>query len=104
MAGRGIQTIRSPMAPLDKEMTIQTAVFLKGQRETTQTTTLELVPPFLLRGTSSFNVGRPGVPAGSDTYQNATPAAPMTSVPNPWPEILSLWRKIPYALRPSIQA
>ena len=81
--------IRSPMAPLDQEMTIQTAIFSQDSGSGT-TTTLELVPPFLLRGTSSFNVGRPGVPADPSTYQNATPAAPMTSVPDPWPEILSL--------------
>ncbi len=76
--------VRSPMAPLDQQMTIQSAIFSQDSAGGT-TTQLECVPPWLLRGRSEFNVGRPGAPADPATYENATPAAVMTSVPDPPP-------------------
>jgi prophage tail gpP-like protein len=79
--------VRSPMAPLDQQLTIQSAIFSQDSASGT-TTTLECVPPFLLRGTSSFNVARAGAPADPITYETAKPAAPATSVPEPPPEDL----------------
>lgn len=82
-AGNNVQ-IQSPMCPLNQEMTIQSAIFSQDGESGTLTT-LECVPPFLLRGRSSFNVGRPGVIADPTTYEAAPPAPPATSVPAPPP-------------------
>jgi prophage tail gpP-like protein len=81
--------VRSPMAPLDQVLTIQNAVFSQDSASGT-TTTLELVPPFLLRGQSEFNVGRAEAPQDPTTYETATPAAPATSVPDPPPLYLDI--------------
>jgi prophage tail gpP-like protein len=81
--------VQSPMCPLDQQLTIQSAIFSQDGGAGT-TTTLECVPPFLLRGTSSFNVGRAGVAADPTTYETATPAAAMTSVPEPPPLMLDV--------------
>jgi prophage tail gpP-like protein len=82
--GRNVH-IQSPMAMLDEVMTIQSATFNQDSGGGT-TTALECVPPFLLRGSTDFNVGRAGVPQDPQSYETtARPAAPMASVPEPPP-------------------
>ena len=76
--------VYSPMALLDEAMTFQTVTFSQDSGGGT-VTTLECVPPFLLRGKSAFNVGRPGVAQYPPSFETATPAAPATSVPEPPP-------------------
>jgi prophage tail gpP-like protein len=76
--------VRSPMAMLDQELSIQSVIFTQDSAGGTMTT-LELVPPFLLRGASGPNVGRPDVPQDPTTFETAIPAAPATSVPEPPP-------------------
>jgi prophage tail gpP-like protein len=73
--------VRSPKAILDATLMVQSAIFSQDGGGGTMTT-LELVPPFLLRGSAGLNVGNPDVPADPSTYENNTPAAPMTSVPD----------------------
>ena len=86
-AGNSVH-VRSPMCPVDGVMSIQNAVFSQDSESGT-TTTLECVPPFLLRGKSSAHVGDPNIPQDPTTYANATPAAPATKVPDPYSEVLS---------------
>jgi hypothetical protein len=49
------------MAILNQVLKIQTATFTQDRSSGTLTT-LELVPPWLLKDHNNFNVGRPGVP------------------------------------------
>jgi prophage tail gpP-like protein len=74
--------VYSPMAMLDMVMTIQTATFTQDSGSGTLTT-LECVPPFLLRGSSDYNVAKAGVPQDPASYERAPPAAAATSVPAP---------------------
>jgi prophage tail gpP-like protein len=74
----------SPKAILDQDLMIQAAIFSQDSGGGTMTT-LELVPPFLLRGISEANVGAPGVLQDPSTYENNKPAEPMTNVPDPPP-------------------
>ena len=70
--------VYSPMAMLNAVMAIQTATFTQDSNSGTLTT-LELVPPFLLRGTAQWNVGKDGVPQDPTTpqaLQNLNPAPP----------------------------
>jgi prophage tail gpP-like protein len=76
--------VRSPKAILDATLMVQSAIFSQDGGGGTMTT-LELVPPFLLRGSAGPNVGAPGVPQDPSTYESNTPAAPMTTVPEPPP-------------------
>jgi prophage tail gpP-like protein len=78
--------VNSPMAILNQLMTIQSATFNQDAGGTT--TTLECVPPFLLRGKSSFDVSKPDVPQDPTSYETAPPAPPATIVPEPPPEEL----------------
>ena len=88
-AGSSIHVV-SPMAGLDQALAIQSAIFSQDSAVGT-TTALQCVAPWLLRGSSGFNVGRPGVPQDPASLRDtATPAAPATSVPDPWPAVLSV--------------
>jgi prophage tail gpP-like protein len=58
--------ITSPMCPLDAEMAIQTATFTQDNSSGTLSI-LECVPPFLLKGQSSFNVNAPNAPVDPQT-------------------------------------
>jgi prophage tail gpP-like protein len=72
--------VQSPKAILNETLMVQSAIFSQDGGGGTMTT-LELVPPFLLRGQAEANVGLPGVLQDPSTYENNKPAAPMTSVP-----------------------
>jgi prophage tail gpP-like protein len=82
-AGSNVHVV-APSAPVNAEMSIQSAIFSQDDQSGTLTT-LELVPPFLLRGTSEFNVGSTEMPADPTTYEKDKPALPATSVPQPPP-------------------
>jgi prophage tail gpP-like protein len=53
--------VKSPMAMLDQVLKIQTATFTQD-RESGTLTTLDLVPPWLLKDQNNYNVGRAGAP------------------------------------------
>jgi prophage tail gpP-like protein len=82
--------VRSPMAMLDEVMTIQTVTFTQENGAGTMTN-LECVPPFLLRSSSDYNLGRTGVAQDPASYETtAKPAAAMTAVPEPPPLLLPI--------------
>jgi prophage tail gpP-like protein len=83
--------VKSPMAMLDQVLKIMTATFTQD-RESGTLTTLELVPPWLLKDQNNYNVGKAGAPqapgdgtstggAGADAPE--TP--PTLTVPPPPP-------------------
>lgn len=75
--------VQSPMAMLDEVMSIQTVTFTQESGGGTATT-LECVPPFLLRSGSDYNLGRSGVAQDPQSYETtARPALPLPSVPEP---------------------
>jgi prophage tail gpP-like protein len=84
-AGSSVHLV-SPSAAVNMQLAIQTATF--SQDEGGTTTTLECCPPYLLRGASTINVGRAGIPQDPTTFANAAPAPPRTSVPDPPPLVL----------------
>ena len=68
--------VTSPMAILDQEMCIQTVTFQQDSDSGT-TTTLELVPPWLLKAQAAWNVGpqssAPPEPGAEPTPEQAVP-------------------------------
>jgi prophage tail gpP-like protein len=73
--------LKSPMLILDNVLKIQTATFTQD-RESGTLTTLELVPPWLLKDTNNYNVGRAGVPeAPSETTSSGGAGAQASQTP-----------------------
>jgi prophage tail gpP-like protein len=70
-----VLNVKSPMAILDQTMCIQTATFQQDNDSGT-TTTLELVPPWLLKATAAWNVGNAGAPS-----EPGAPPTPEQTVP-----------------------
>ena len=76
--------VRSPMAPLDQQMTIQSAIFTQDSAGGTTTharmrAAVAVARPIRVQRRPPWRASR------SATYENATPAAVMTSVPDPPP-------------------
>jgi prophage tail gpP-like protein len=73
--------VQSPMAILNQVLKIQTATFTQD-RESGTLTTLQLVPPWLLKDHNNFNVGKPGVPQEpGDAKWTGAGAEPPAQIP-----------------------
>ena len=78
--------VNSPMAMLDQVMSIQNVTFTQDRNQGTLTT-LDVVVPWLLRGTSLWNVGNQNVPPDPTTPE-AMQQQPAPAATTPPPETL----------------
>jgi len=67
--------VKSPMAMLNMTMKIQNSTFTQDNASGTQTT-LDLVPPWLLKDGTTFNPNDPAMPSGPATPSSAPAPAP----------------------------
>ena len=75
--------VNSPMALIEMVLCAQTVTYTQSNEEGTLTM-LELVPPWLLKGTSEFVSNNPNMvtaPANPQSYEQNPPAQPNTTVP-----------------------
>jgi prophage tail gpP-like protein len=70
--------VRSPMALLNQALKAQTVTFTQDSSQGTQTV-LDLVAPWLLNGSSDFNLANPNVLPGTNAPSDSGPLLPMAS-------------------------